>query len=205
MSVRIYKIGGSGATTTSLKGVHSLVNLESGQSTSQCIHSSNLTTLICKNNGVVSAPFIPNQTFAADSFSLFVQTADAGGGKVRVMVYSNTDSVGTAGLPDLLLISTNDMSLSATGKVTSDTGLKFTFTEGTTYWIAVQSGSSIAILSAIPVGNLLCIANKTSDGTPFCVYTGSRNYNAGAQDPFSDYAPTAYATTEMPLVLLNIG
>ena len=202
MSVKIYKIGGSG--DTSLKGVHSVVNLETGQASSQCIHSSNLTTLICTDGGVVSAPFIPNQTFEADSFSLFVQTGEAGK-NARVMVYSNIDSVGTAGLPELLLLETDNMSLSATGKVTSNTGLQFTFTEGTTYWIAVQTNSTLAILSAIPVGNLLCIANKTSDGTPFCVYTGSRNYNAGAQDPFSDYAPTAYATTEMPLVLLNIG
>ena len=203
MSVRIYKIGGSGATTTSLKGVHSLVNLESGQSTSQCIHSSNLTTLFCKNNGVVSAPFIPNQTFAVDSISLFVQTADAGR-NARVMVYSNTDSVGTAGLPQNLLLETDNMSLSATGKVTSNTGLNFTFTEGTTYWIAVQTNSTLAILSAIPVGNLLCIANKTTDGTPLSVYTGTRLYSSGAQDPFSDYAPTAYGTTAMPLALLNV-
>ena len=205
MSVKIYKIGGSGATTTSLKGVHSVVNLETGQASSQCIHSSNLTTLICTNGGVVSAPFIPNQTFVADSFSLFVQTGEAGK-TARVMIYSNTDSLGSnAGLPDLLLASTNDMSLSATGKVTSDTGLKFTFTEGVTYWLAVQTGSTLAILSAIPVGNLLCIANKTTDGTPFCVYTGSRSYSAGAQDPFSDYAPTAYGTTAMPLALLNVA
>ena len=204
MSVRIYKIGGSGATTTSLKGVHSVVNLGTGQASSQCIHSSNLTTLICTNGGVVSAPFIPNQTFEADSISLFVQTADAGGGKARVMVYSNTDSVGTAGLPDLLLNSTNDMSLSATGRVTSNTGLKITFTEGITYWIAVQTGSTLAILSAIPVGNLLCIANKINDGTPLSVYTGIGTYSSGAQDPFSNYTSTAYGTTAMPLALLNI-
>ena len=201
MSVKIYKIGGSG--DTSLKGVHSVVNLETGQASSQCIHSSNLTTLICTDGGVVSAPFIPNQTFEADSFSLFVQTGEAGK-NARVMVYSNIDSVGTAGLPELLLLETDNMSLSATGKVTSNTGLQFTFTEGTTYWIAVQTNSTLAILSAIPVGNLLCIANKTTDGTPLSVYTGSRTYSAGAQDPFSNYASTAYATTAMPLALLNI-
>ena len=202
MSVKIYKIGGSGATT-SLKGVHSVVNLETGQASSQSIHSSNLTTLICTDGGVVSAPFIPNQTFEADSFSLFVQTGEAGK-NARVMVYSNTDSVGTAGLPQNLLLETDNMSLSATGKVTSNTGLNFTFTEGTTYWIAVQTNSTLAILSAIPVGNLLCIANKTTDGTPLSVYTGARLYSSGAQDPFSNYTSTAYATTAMPLALLNI-
>jgi hypothetical protein len=167
MSVKIYKIGGSGATTTSLKGVHSIVNLESGQSSSQCIHSSNLTIFTCTDGLVVSAPFIPNQTFSADSFSLFVQTAVIGA-KARVTVYSNTDILGQAGLPDTLLLSTADMSLSATGKVTSNTALKFTFTAGTPYWLAVQTDTSVAVLSAIPVGNLLCIANKQADGTPFC-------------------------------------
>jgi hypothetical protein len=204
MSVRIYKIGGSGATTGVLKGVHSVVNLEGGQASSQCIHSSNLTTFTCTNNLVVCAPYIPNQTFKADSFSLFVNTAQAGK-NARVMVYSDTNISGNAGLPDLLLLETADMSLSATGKVTSNTSLKFDFTAGTTYWIAVTNSSTTAVLSAIPVGNLLCIANKTTDGTPLSVYTGSGNFTSGALDPFSDYTSKDYGITAMPMVLINLS
>jgi hypothetical protein len=96
------------------------------------------------------------------------------------------------------------MSLSAMGKVTSNTALKFTFTAGTTYWIAVQTNATTAVLSAIPVGNLLCIANKTTDFTPLSVYTGSGNFSAGAQDPFSDYTSKDYGTTAMPMVLINL-
>jgi hypothetical protein len=203
MSVRIYKIGGSGATTGVLKGVHSVVNLEGGQASSQCIHSSNLTTLTCTNDLVVCAPYIPNQTLDVDSFSIFVNTAQAGK-KARVMVYSDTNTLGTAGLPDLLLLSTADMSLSATGKVTSNTALKFTFTAGTTYWIGVQTDANTAVLSAIPVGNLLCIANKTTDGTPLSVYTGIGSFSSGALDPFSDYTSKDYGLTAMPMVLINL-
>jgi len=204
MSVRIYKIGGSGATTGVLKGVHSVVNLESGQASSQCINSSALTTLTCINGGVVCAPYIPNQTFEADSFSIFVNT-EQGGKLARVVVYSDTNALGTAGLPKILLLSTDDMSLSVTGKVTSNTAIKFPFTAGTTYWIAVQTDATTAILSAIPVGNLLCIANKATDGTPLSVYNGIGTFSAGAQATFSSYTSLAYNTTAMQLAMINLG
>lgn len=199
MSVSIYKIGG-GATTGVLKGVHSVVNLESGQASSQCINSSPLTTITCTTDLVISAPYIPAQSFSITSVSLFVTTADKTK-LARVMIYSNTDVEGTAGLPDLLLNDTADFSLGSLGKAT--TGMIFDFIAGTTYWIAVQTNSSVAVLSAIPVENLLCIANK-SDSTPISVYTGSKLFSAGAQDPFSSYASVAYGATSMPYVSLNV-
>jgi hypothetical protein len=200
MSVSIYKIGGSGATTGVLKGVHSLVNLEAGLQTSQCMHSSPLTTITCTTDAVISAPYIPAQSFSINSVSLFVTTIETTK-LARVMIYSNTDVEGTAGLPDLLLSNTADFSLGSLGKISS--GMIFNFIAGTTYWIAVQTNSSVAVLSAIPVGNLLCIANK-SNFTPISVYTGSRIFSAGAQDPFSNYASAAYSTISMPLVSLNV-
>jgi len=200
MSVSIYKIGGSGATTDVLKGVHSVVNLESGLQTSQCMHSSPLTTITCTTNLVISAPYIPAQSFSINSVSLFVTTAEKTK-LARVMIYSNTDVEGTAGLPDLLLNDTTDFSLGSVGKISSS--LPFDFIAGTTYWIAVQTNSSGAVLSAIPVGNLLCIANK-SDSTPISVYTGSKTFSDGALDPFSFYVSEAYGGISMPLVSLNV-
>ena len=191
MSVKIYKVGGMGGGT-SLKGVHSIMHIFSTQTTSQCTESSANTTHTMTANMVHTAPYIPNES--VDMGSAFINCTTASvGGKARVMVY---DSVN--GLPDTLLASSTDIDITTTGIKTAT--IAYTFVAGTTYWLAVQANSSTAVLSAVPLANLLCLQNNGTTGAPYSIYTGSRTFSAGAYDVFSDYTSPAYASTAMPFV-----
>jgi|688.fasta_scaffold111321_7 hypothetical protein len=195
MSVRIYKIGGSGATTGVLKGVHSLITISIGQTTSQSTESSANTTHTMTANVVHTAPFIPNQN--VDMGTAFINcTTLAIGGLARIMVYDDVN-----GLPNNLLANSANIDISTTGVKT--TTLKYSFSAGTTYWLAVQSNSSTAILSALPVANLLCLANNPTTGAPYSIYTASGTFASGAESTFGSYTSPAYASTPMPFVGIN--
>ena len=193
MSVKIYKVGGTGGGTN-LKGVHSLIHIFSGQTTSQSKESSANNTHTMTANMVHTAPFIPNQDI--DMVSQFINCTTASvGGLARIMFYSSSD---INGLPDTLLVSTPDLDISTTGIKTSTA--KYLFVAGTTYWIAVQTNSSTAVLSSIPLANLLCIQNNPTTGAPYSIYTASKSFGDGAQGSFSSYSTPAYASTAMPFV-----
>jgi hypothetical protein len=190
MSVKIYKLGLGGGTN--LKGVHSLMHIFSGQTTSQCTESSANTTHTMTANMVHTAPFIPNETIDMGSQFINCTTASVGG-LARIMFYSDA-----GGEPDALLASTPNLDISTTGIKTSI--VKYTFIAGTTYWIAVQTNSSTAVLTAIAVANLLCLQNNPTTGAPYSIYTASGTFASGALDPFSSYTTPAYASTPMPFV-----
>jgi hypothetical protein len=143
-------------------------------------------------NMVHTAPYIPNEN--VDMASAFINCTTASvGGKARVMVY---DSVN--GLPDALLASSTDIDITTTG--IKNASITYTFVAGTTYWLAVQTNSSTAVLGAIPIANLLCLQNRATDGVPYSIYTASGTFASGAQGSFSSYTTPAYGVTAMPFV-----
>jgi hypothetical protein len=193
MSVRIYKLASS--STNIIKGVHSLITISSGQTTSQSTESSANTTHTMTANLVHTAPFIPNQNITM--FTAFINCTTASvGGLARFMVYDDLN-----GLPNNLLGNSINLDISTTGIKTST--LKYSFLAGVTYWLAVQTNSSTAILTALPVANLLCLANNPTTGAPYSIYTASGTFASGALDPFSSYTSPAYASTPMPFVGIN--
>jgi hypothetical protein len=198
MSVSIYnRSGGASIGAPSLKGVHSLIELGKDEVTSQCTESSALTNLGMSIDVVWTAPYIPNQSFTANGLFIFCSTAGGVGELARIMVYSDV-----SGYPDTLLGSTNSLGIATTGKK----GDKFAldFVAGTTYWLAVQTNSNTAILSAIPITSLLCIQNR-SDGAPYSTYVGTGVYASGAQTSFSSYTALGYSGGSMPFVGISKG
>jgi hypothetical protein len=194
MSVSIYNRSG-GASSGALKGVHSLVDIKSSQVTSQSTESSALTTYATTIDRVYSAPYIPNQSFTSNGLFILCSTAGAVGDLARIMVYSDV-----SGLPDALLFSTNSLGIATTGKKGDKCNLNFV--AGTTYWLAVQTNSNTAVLSAIPVSSLLCIGNK-GNGAPLSFYSAYGTYASGAEDSFSTYTTPTYGGDPMHFVGLE--
>jgi hypothetical protein len=168
------------------------MHIFSTQITSQCTESSANTTHTMTANMVHTAPYIPNESIDMGSQFINCTTASVGG-LARIMFYSSVN-----GLPDTLLVSTSNLDISTTGIKTSTA--KYSFVAGTTYWIAVQTNSSTAVLSAVPLANLLCLQNNPTTGAPYSIYTASGTFASGALDPFSSYTTPAYASTAMPFV-----
>lgn len=196
MSVSIYNRGG-GASSGGLKGVHSLVDVQSAQVTSQCTESSALTTLTMIKNGVITAPFIPNQTFETNVAQIIVATAGLGKETARIMVYNDAN-----GLPNTLLYNVESIAINSTGA--RNTPFNFGFIAGTIYWLAIQTDSNTAVLNAIPVASLLCLQNVSS-GASVSTYGGTGLYSSGAQNPFSNYTSLSYFGTSMPYIGLRKG
>jgi hypothetical protein len=194
MSVSIYNRGG-GASSDALKGVHSLVYIEPSRVTSQSTESSALTTLTMITNGVITAPFIPNQSFYANFAIIIVATAGVASQTARIMVYNDAN-----GLPDTLLYGVEGILLDSTG--VKNIKINFSFIAGTIYWLAIQTDSNTAVLNAIPVASLLCLQNVSS-GSSASTYGGTGLYSNGAQDPFSNYTSLSYFGTSMPFIGLR--
>ena len=193
MSVSIYNRSG-GASSGALKGVHSLVYIQTSEVTSQCTESSTLTTYPTTIDRVYSAPYIPNQNFTLSGVFIVCTTASVGA-LARIMLYDNVN-----GLPDNLLATSNSVSLSTTGK--KSVKLSYDLVAGTTYWLAVQTDTSTAVLSAIPVSSLLCIQNR-NDGAPYSFYSAYGTYASGAENFFSTYTSPAYGGDSMHFVGLE--
>ena len=194
MSVSIYNRSG-GASSGGLKGVHSLVDVQGAQVTSQCTESSALATQNMIRNGVITAPFIPNQTFDTNVAIIIVATAGLAKETARIMVYNDAN-----GLPDTLLYNEEGIAIDSTGA--KNTPFNFGFIAGTIYWLAIQTNSNKAVLNAIPVESLLCLQNLSS-GASASTYGGTGVYSNGAQDPFSNYTSLSYFGTSMPFIGLR--
>lgn len=202
MSVRIYKLASSSASGT--QGEHTYFTLGSGASTSNNVHASLTTTLTTTANLVVCTPYIPNNTITIRDWSIFCTTS-AVGALGRIMIYDNSTNylapTGTDSPKNALLISA-DLNLATTGVKTATNN--FTFIAGTKYWLAVQTNSSAVVLTAIPLGNMITIATKPTDGTQLNCYTGSLTFASGAQSGFKGYASAAIDTKVMPVISINL-
>jgi hypothetical protein len=127
--------GGDLIISGGLQGIHALVPLASGQSTTSSISGFALTNnLAGVANRIVTYPFIPNRTITSSSLYLNITTAVASS-NARILIYSNLN-----GLPNTKLYESANLDCSTTGFKTATT--TFTFTAGTTYWLAIHSSST---------------------------------------------------------------
>ena len=150
--------GGGGG----LKGVHNLIggNPTSQWGTTAGINCASMSFTSQSANNITLYPFIPHKTITSVSLKLQVGTGVAGG-IARILVYSDLN-----GLPNTKLYESANLDCSTSGIKTAITS--FTFTAGTTYWLACHTGADINMLS-IPVTNLMPIAfqNASSSVTSF--------------------------------------
>lgn len=161
-------------------GVHALVKLTSGQTIIAAVNGAGIPSIATLANRLASVPFIPNQTFTSASLYINVTSAVAGG-LAKILIYSELN-----GAPDSLLFESTNLDCSTTGQKTVTTS--FTFTSGTTYWLAVFS-NSVYNLSGLSVTSLLTL--RVNVNQPVVGYAANSTYGA---------APTTYPTPLISIV-----
>ena len=122
--------GGGGGGATCLQTMV-FTNSLFGFRTSNAMSASYTTNHTISSAGMNYTPYIPNETFTCVEFSINVSTAIATG-LGRICVYSSINNV-----PTNLLYSSVDLDCSTTG--TKSVISSFVFTQGTTYWLAIQT------------------------------------------------------------------
>ena len=143
--------GTSWITNGGLKGVHSLIKLSSGQSTSACITAIATSLITCTANRLVVYPYIPAQTITSVSLYINVTTAIAGS-NAQILIYSDLN-----GKPNSRLYQSTNLDCATLGNKTVITTQ--TFVAGTIYWIGVQASSTQA-LSAPNTASLINIGSS---------------------------------------------
>lgn len=88
-------------------------------------------------NVLILTAFTPAYNLTINTFILEVTLA-AAGGLAKIAIYSDLD-----GVPHTKLLESTDVSTTTTGQKTI-TGFSFTFTAGTTYWIATATNTGSA-------------------------------------------------------------
>lgn len=136
-------------------------------------------------------PYIPNTTFTCIQFAITVNTAQATG-LARICVYSSSN-----GQPGNLLYSSANLDCSTTGSKTVVSS--FAFTQGTVYWLALQTNVAGMSLAGISNSALLQVAN--SSGNPITSWIQvSLTFANGAP---SVGAPNSYQTQSVPTIFMN--
>jgi hypothetical protein len=177
-------------SASGLQGIHALLPLASGQSTTSSISGFALTnTLPGVANRIVTYPFIPNRTITSSSLYLNI-TAAVASSNARILIYSDLN-----GLPNTKLYESANLDCSTTGFKTATT--TFTFTAGTTYWLAIHS-SSTQTFSAI----------SNSMSIPI-YYSGTAYFNQYYISATFGSAPSTFGTgigsqSNLPAVVITI-
>lgn len=160
-----------------LKGLHSLIPLESGEWTSNFIGASgtSFTNTATYSEKVVCFPYIPNQTFTISSLNINVATAYTTGSVIRLSIYSDLN-----GKPNELLLNSTDLSANPSGLKTYN--VTFTFEAGVTYWFGYQSSNAnnTGTMSGVPSANLVYIKNNGTFGSSTTKYIFNAPYASGA-------------------------
>jgi hypothetical protein len=179
-TLNVPQYGGGG-----LQGVHAILPLPNGLSTSYSITSHAATASALVANRMYTAPFIPAQTITSSNLYINCTTIVAGA-LARILIYSDLN-----GRPNTKLYESANLDLSTLGLKTAN--VTFNFVVGTTYWLTLHS-SSTAQISHIPAANGVVIMyfNQTANNLIFDLVTfGS------APSPWS---PTFFNTGVYPFI-----
>lgn len=121
-------------------------------------------------NSIWAFPFTPgrNITISAMTFDAFTSNA---GGEIKLLAYSNNDSLG---IPGTLVIESSVIDVSSGGM--KQYNVSYTFSAGTTYWLAIAvnslgnvQGRGISQYNAFPFG-------VPDSGGSSIIYTLARSY-----------------------------
>ena len=183
-------IGSSG-----LQGVHNLLGNQVSTSFGimPCLNAGSLTNFSQTAGTLYLLPFIPNKTIT--SVSLKINIVVTGVGAIaRILVYSDLN-----GFPNTKLYESANLDCSTSGIKTATTA--FTFTAGTTYWLAVQVGTANITLSGITTGSLAPIFHFGFSAP----YTGYYTSGLTMGNPPNPYAFYSYYNTSAPAIFISLS
>ena len=184
-----------GAASGGLQGVHNLLGNQISPSLGimPSVNAGSLTNFSITAGSLYLVPFIPNKTIT--SVSLKINVVITGVGALgRILVYSDLN-----GFPRSVLYQSSDLDCSTSGVKTATTS--FTFTAGTTYWLAVQVGTANVTLSGITTGSLAPIFNFGVSNPYVGYYTSGLTMGS----PPNPYVLYAYYNTAGPAILINLS
>jgi hypothetical protein len=134
-------------------GIHALLKPVSGRRVSYALGSTTSGSLFTTDR-LVLIPFFPANTFTISEMLINVPVLFSGS-LCRLLIYSDNN-----GLPNAKLYESANLDCSTTGfKIATTT---FTFTAGTTYWLAFHGG---AIASTITCNQLAVVYPIANTGT----------------------------------------
>jgi hypothetical protein len=108
-------------------------------------------------NQVIAYPFTPNKTITSSQLRINVTTG--GAGLSRILIYSDNN-----GFPNTKLFESADINIATSGIKSVTT--TFTFTAGTTYWLAYHFNISHSITALNPASVIsLLLTNAGSNAT----------------------------------------
>ena len=145
--------GGSGG----LIGTHILSKPRSLFYYSNTLTQGNLQVSAITQNVLLLTAFTPAYNLTIDTFIIQVTTLSVGD-LAKVAIYSDLN-----GVPHTKLLESVDVSTDTIGTKTI-TGFSFTFTAGTTYWIAVATNSGVAQFRVLNQ-NVLMLAPVVASST----------------------------------------
>lgn len=115
---------------------------------STALTQGNLNVGTHSTNVLIPTVFIPAYDLTINTFIVQVTTL-AVGGLAKIAIYSDLN-----GVPHTKLLESTDVSTTTTGSKTI-TGFTFTFTAGTTYWIALVTNSATAQWRSLNINSLM--------------------------------------------------
>ena len=181
--------GGSGGATCLQTMVFSSLY---GFKTSNAMSASSTTNHTISSAGMNYTPYIPNETFTCLEFSINVTLAQATG-LGRICVYSSSNN-----LPANLLYSSIDLDCSTTG--TKFVASSFVFTQGTTYWLAIQTNVNNINVTGLSGDSSIPLSHFSTGLTISCWVEVNLTYASGAP---SVAAVNSYLLTTSPQILMN--
>jgi hypothetical protein len=138
------------------------------------ISNENFITLITNANRITAYPFIPFNTITSTALVIACVSGVASA-LGRVAIYSNLN-----GNPNTRLYQSADLDLSTSGDKTVTTA--FTFTAGTTYWLAFHVSTAVT-MRAIPSTAMIPVFSNSSQ--IYSHYYQGRAFGSGAPATFS--------------------
>jgi len=181
----------NGGSSSGLKGIHSLIELSTGQSTTVATGGFSLSGAGEVTNRVLVTPYIPANNVTTQSLSLNVSIGVTTA-LIKIVIFSNS-----GGKPGTKLYESANLDCSTTGIKTAN--VVFNFIAGTTYWLGTHSSStqSISVIrtSVIPI----CVVGSTS----YFSYSGTVDFGTLGSEIIP--APILSTTTaQTPLIYLNV-
>jgi len=158
-------------------GIHAILNQGSGFVVSSQLTAVGLGTSAMTANRMLVNPFIPAKTFTSSNLFIRVQGAIASS-LAKILIYSDLN-----GRPDALLYESANLDCSTIGNKIATTS--FTFSEGTTYWLAYW-GNSTQQVSTIPAANMIAIRSQGATPSPSNVVLASITYGS-APNPLTGF------------------
>ena len=158
-------------------GIHAILNQGSGFVVSSQLTAAGLGSASMTANRMLVNPFIAAKTFTSSNLFIRVQGAIASS-FAKILIYSDLN-----GRPNTLLFESANLDCSTTGNKIATTS--FTFSAGTTYWLAYWGNSTQQVFT-IAAANMITIRSQGLTPSPSNVVLASITYGS-APNPLTGF------------------